>query len=150
MVNIDYYASVGFAVELLALSPYHKEHKLGDYFRVEILPALWVNQARFYLSEEGIPSAMVTWAWLKEDVEKDVHATGRALTRDEWKCGNRVFINDLIAPYQNSQEVIKDIKNNVFAHHKATSLRRNKDGSVRRVNQWMGSKVRRLQEEARA
>ena len=145
MVNLDEYASAGYALELLAKSSYHKQHPVGDYFRTEILPALWVNQARFYLTEEGIPTAMVTWAWLNKEVEKDVHETGQALSHDEWQCGDRVFINDLIAPYDNSREVIKDIKNNVFANHKATSLRRNTDGSVRRVNQWIGVNVRHFE-----
>lgn len=31
MVNIDYFASVGYALELLAQSPYHRQHKLGDF-----------------------------------------------------------------------------------------------------------------------
>ena len=49
MVNVDYYASAGFALELLAQSPYHKSLALGDYFRTEVLPALWAKQTRFYL-----------------------------------------------------------------------------------------------------
>ena len=74
MVTLDYYASAGFALELLALSPYHKSLPTGDYFRTEILPPLWANQTRFYLTEEGIPTAMVTWAWLDAEVEKDLGA----------------------------------------------------------------------------
>lgn len=148
MVDIDYYASTGYALELLAQSPYHKRHKLGDYFRNEILPALWVNQVRFYLTEEGIPTAMVTWAWLSELVKKDIHTTGRALSREEWNCGKELFINDLVAPYENSKSVINDIKGNVFADYLATSLRRNPDGSVRRINRWIGVNIRRAEEGA--
>ena len=148
MVNMDYYASTGFALELLAQSPYHKQHEVGDYFRTEILPALWVNQARFYLTEEGIPTAMVTWAWLNDDVQKEVHATGRALTREEWKCGDRLFFNDWITPYNNIREVLHDMTHNIFPDHVATSLRRNQDGSVRRINRWTGVNLRRAEEEA--
>jgi cytolysin-activating lysine-acyltransferase len=148
MVNLDYYASTGFALELLAQSPYHKQHKVGDYFRTEILPALWVNQSRFYLTEEGIPTAMVTWAWLNEDIQKEVHATGRALTRDEWKCGDRLFFNDWITPYKNIREIAHDMTHNIFPDQVATSLRRNQDGSVRRINRWTGVNLRRAEEEA--
>lgn len=147
MVTLDYYASVGFALELLALSPYHKSLKTGDYFRTEILPALWANQARFYLTEEGMPTAMVTWAWLDAEVEKGILATGRALYQDEWQSGKRLFINDLIAPYDNSKEVIDDLKSNVFADHIATSIRRNTDGSIRHVNRWVGANVRHEEQE---
>ncbi|MYF45483.1 MAG: toxin-activating lysine-acyltransferase [Rhodobacteraceae bacterium] len=146
MVNIDYYASTGFALELLSQSPYHKLHKLGDYFRNEILPAFWANQVRFYLTEEGIPTAMVTWAWLNEGVEKDIHATGRALSHDEWNCGKNLFFNDFVAPYENSKFVINDIKCNVFADYTATSLRRNPNGSIRRVNRWIGANLPRAKE----
>lgn len=146
MVNIDYYASTGYALELLAQSEYHRQFKLGDYFRTEILPALWCGQTRFYLTNEGIPTAMVTWAWLSEDAERDVLSTGRALERDEWNCGNRLFFNDWVTPYNNIREVAQDMTLNIFPDEVATSLRRNPDGSVRRVNRWTGANLRKARE----
>lgn len=148
MVNIDYYASVGYALELLAQSEYHRQFKLGAYFRVEILPALWCGQTRFYLTKEGIPTAMVTWACLSPEVERDVHQTGRALTEEEWNCGERLFFNDWISPYENIREVLHDMKHNIFPNEVATSLRRNPDGTVRRVNRWTGVNLRKAREEA--
>ena len=148
MVNIDHYASVGYALELLAQSEYHRQYSLGDYFRVEILPALWCGQARFYLTPEGVPTALVTWAWLSAEVERDVHATGRSLARDEWNCGDRHFFNDWITPYQNIREVMFDISHNVFPDTVATGLRRNSDGSVRRINRWTGVNIRKTGLEA--
>lgn len=142
MVNIDHYASVGFALELLAKSDYHRQYKIGDYFRVEILPALWCGQCRFYLTPEGIPTAMVTWAWLSEQVESTIHSSGRALGQDEWNCGNRLFFNDWITPYGNIKEVAHDMTHNIFPNEVATSLRRNPDGSVRRINRWTGINLR--------
>ena len=91
---------------------------------------------------------MVTWAWLSKEVERDVHATGRALVHDEWQCGNRLFINDWIAPYGNIRALTHDIGKNVFPDDVATSLRRNPDGSVRRVCRWTGSKRRKANAEA--
>ena len=90
---------------------------------------------------------MVTWAWLSRDVEADVLATGRALDRDEWKCGDRLFFNDWITPYDNTREVLHDMTHNVFPGAVATSLRRNPDGTVRRVNRWTGVNLRRAKEE---
>lgn len=34
MVKLDYFASVGYALELLAQSEYHRQFPLGDYFRM--------------------------------------------------------------------------------------------------------------------
>jgi cytolysin-activating lysine-acyltransferase len=147
MVNIDYYGSVGYALELLAQSEYHRQFPLGDYFRAEILPALWCGQARFYLTQEGIPTAMVTWAWLSEPVERDVLATGRALARDEWQSGEHLFFNDWITPFGNMREVAHDFMHNIFPNSVASSIRRNPDGTVRRVNRWTGVNLRRLGSE---
>lgn len=150
MVNLDHYAAAGFALELLAQSEYHRQFPLGAYFEVEILPALWRNQARFYLTAEGVPTALVTWAWLSEEVERDVHTTGRALLAEEWKCGERHFYNDWISPYGNIREFVHDITHNVFPDIISTSLRRNLDGSVRRVSRWTGLDVRRAGTEVQA
>ncbi len=148
MVNLDQYASAGFALELLAQSPYHKQHELGGYFWSEILPALWANQARFYLTKDSLPSAMVTWAWLTEEVEQEVHTTGRALAHDEWNCGDRLFFNDWITPYNNTRAILHDMTHNIFPDQVATSLRRNQDGTVRRINRWTGVNLRQTGAEA--
>ena len=148
MVRIDLYAGVGYALELLAQSEYHRTRRLGDYFRTEILPALRCGQSRFHVTEDCVPTALVTWAWLSKEVETDVHATGRALFHDEWMCGDRLFINDWIAPYGNVRALTHDIGNNVFPDNVATSLRRNPDGSVRRVNRWIGANRRKTNAEA--
>lgn len=148
MVKIDDYAGVGYTLELLAQSEYHRQFKLGEYFRVEILPALWCGQTRVYLTNEGIPTAMVTWAWLTKEVERDVHTTGRALTQEEWTCGDRLFFNDWITPYDNIRDVVHDMTHIIFPDQIATSLRRNPDGSVRRVNRWTGVNLRRTERQA--
>jgi len=149
MAQLDYYAANGYALELLAKSPYHRQHKLGDYFRTEVLPAIWNGQVRFYLTPEGIPAAMVTWAWLNEAVEADVHSTGRALFHKEWKSGDRLFFNDWITPYGGIRNYVRDCMENVFPNELvATSLRRNMDGSVRRVNRWTGLNMKPKRQEA--
>jgi cytolysin-activating lysine-acyltransferase len=49
MTHVDCYSGVGYALELLAQSEYHRQFPVGDYLRVEILPPLWHGQIRFYL-----------------------------------------------------------------------------------------------------
>ena len=145
-LNLDEYTKVGFALELLAQSQYHKQYPVGDYLYSEILPPIWANQIRFYITAEGVPTAMVTWAWLSSEVEQEVHQMGRALTEDEWRSGDRLFFNDWIAPYGNIRSAMHDIAVNVFPNHTATSIRRNKDGSIRKINYWKGIAVRQQQE----
>ena len=142
---VDYYAGIGFAIELLARCEYHQKFEMGEYLGIEILPPLWCDQARYYLNDDGIPTAMITWAWLNEGVEQDVHATGRALTEGEWNCGTRLFFNDWLTPYGNTRDVLKDMTHNVFPNEVATSLRRNPDSTIRRINRWTGINLRNPQ-----
>lgn len=146
-LTLDYYTQVGFTLELLAQSEYHKQHPTGDYLRTEVLPAIWNKQARFYLTKDGQPKVMVTWAWLNADVEKDIHKTGRALTDDEWNCGDHLFFNDWISPYGNIRDAIKDMTSSVFPNERASGIRRNKDGSVKKICYWTGKSFRKHTKE---
>jgi len=139
MVKIDLYTCVGFALELLSKSEYHRQHSLGDYFRTEILPAYGFGQFRFYVNDQGIPTGLVTWAWLSDEVQAEIHKTGRALQRSEWRSGENLFFNDFVTPYGTMKPVLRDFTKNVFPMEIATSLRRNADGSVRRINRWIGA-----------
>ena len=138
MVNIDYYTSMAFALELLSKSSYHHAQNLGSYLHTEIAPTIWLNQIHFYVTEHEIPTAFVTWAWLSKSIEQEIHDSGRAIAQHEWNSGSELFINDLVAPYENARAVINDIKGNLFANYTATSLRRNPDGTVRKINRWKG------------
>lgn len=95
--------------------------------RTEALPALWANQSRLYRSAEGSPVALVTWDWLSEEVEKEDNTTGGAVRRDEWNCGERLFFNYLITPYDNVREVLHDMTHKGFPRrscHQFASTRR--------------------------
>ncbi|KIC51557.1 toxin-activating lysine-acyltransferase [Tateyamaria sp. ANG-S1] len=142
MKNLDDYACTGYAVELLAQSEYHRRYEVADYLHTEILPALWAGQIRFYITKDYVPTAFVTWAWLNKDVEREVHRTGRALRQEEWNCGDRLFFNDWVTPYGNIREVLHEMTHVIFPDQVATSLRRNPDGSVRRINRWTGINLR--------
>ncbi len=139
MMVIDHYTAIGFALELLALSPYHRQYPVDGYFHVEIMPPIALGQARFYLRHDGGPAALVTWAWLSAETECAVLKSGRALNADEWNCGNGLFFNDWIAPYGNTRAIAQDIRTNVFRDIKtAASIRRRQDGGIRKPNRWLG------------
>ncbi|NRA88501.1 MAG: toxin-activating lysine-acyltransferase [Rhizobiales bacterium] len=142
MVDINHYTAVGYALELLALSKYHNKFSMMDYMHEQILPPLSANQVKFYLADDATPIAMVTWAWISEDIRDEIHETGRSIIGEEWYCGNHLFCNDWITPYNNIREVTLDMSKNVFPDQIASSIRRNPDGSVRRVNRWAGKNVR--------
>ena len=137
--SIDQYTCVGYAVELLARSNYHKQFPLVHYLYEDVLMPYEIGQIRFYLDESARPAGFVTWAWLSSDVRDDVHRTGRPLEQDEWQSGDHLFFNDFVAPYNNMKPIVRDVENNVFPNEIGTSLRRNMDGTVRRINRWIGA-----------
>lgn len=142
MVKLNYYEMVGFSIELLSKSVYHRRFNMNNYLQIEILPPIRKGQVKFYLDEKGMPIAMVTWAWLSDKTEKEVLSTGRALNENEWCCGEKLFCNDWVTPFNNLRKVVHDISTNVFPDQVGTSVRRNPDGSVRKINRWLGKNIR--------
>jgi cytolysin-activating lysine-acyltransferase len=135
--SIDPYVSVGCALELLRQSSYHKKFSLGAYFHNQILPPLSKQQIRFYFLDDNILCGMVIWAMISDQVESELHQTGRQLKTEEWDCGNIMFINDFISKGMRPQKIITDMMTNVVPSALyASSIRRHVDGSIRKVNRW--------------
>ena len=137
--SFDVLTALGIAVHQLAGSPYHRQFPLSAYLPVEILPPVEGGQIRCYADTSGSPLGVVTWAWLSNDAVPDVHATGRSLASEEWSSGNNLFFNDWITHKTAFRPAMNEMCNHLFADCIATSLRRNQDGSVRRVNRWIGA-----------
>ncbi|MCP4071060.1 MAG: toxin-activating lysine-acyltransferase [Hyphomicrobiales bacterium] len=143
METQDKCANVGYALELLSLSPYHSQMEPREYIKFHILPPIWWSQIRIYVNTDGIPTALVTWAWLSQKTQADILATDRMLEPHEWNCGNLLFLNDWITPYGNARSVARDMMRKVFPGvSMASSIRRKLDGSVRRVNRWSKESTR--------
>lgn len=137
--EIDMYSSLGFAIELLSLSSYHKDIILNFYIHKNFLPPLRHQQIKLYLSSDGIPVALVTWARISEAVVSEIQLTGRSLELADWNCGEEFFFNDFVSPYGCTKSVISDLKYNVVPRGcLARSLRRNQNGTIRRVSRWVG------------
>ena len=136
MSPIELYSGVGYALELLARSENHRDFPVKRYLEVEILPPLHLGQARFYLTPDGLPTGLASWAFIDLDTEQSILETGRALAFHEWRCGDRLFFNDFLAPYGTAREIISDLRRNIFPGRRATSVRRHADGALRSVKHW--------------
>jgi cytolysin-activating lysine-acyltransferase len=141
--ELDLYLSLGYTLELLTISDYHKTYSVHEYFSRQILPPLALGQVKFYLDEDGSPVGMVSWARISEEVKEDLLESERPLKPSEWGSGEHVFINDFIATRKNSRHIIRDMMTNeVPDAATASSLRRNPDGSVNKINRWFRGKTR--------
>ena len=139
--SFDAFAAIGLAVHHLSQSTYHRNFKLSYYLPVEILPAIKTGQLETFVLEDGTPVGLVTWARLSKSSEKDIFATGRALRECEWRSGTRLFFNDWITERSAFRRIVRELSSNVFPHDIASSLRRNQNGTVRRINRWRGKFV---------
>lgn len=142
--HVDRFAAAGMALELFASSPLHRRFRPARYFPLHVMPALELGQARVYLDRAGQAAAFMTWAWLSDAVEAELHRSGRAPAREDWASGDRAFVHDWVALPRGTQVVVRDLKYGLFRDHVVTGIRRRADGSVRKIGRWIGANVPRL------
>ncbi|APX11356.1 toxin-activating lysine-acyltransferase [Tateyamaria omphalii] len=148
MVTTDVYRAIGVAERLLAQSDYHRVLPLASYMEVEIIPPVMAGQFKIYNDEDGMPEGMVTWAWINETVEAGLHQTGRSLRADEWQSGDRLFFNDWLSPETGMRRMLRDMTTHRFPDHVASAIRHNPDGTVRKINRFIGRNVPRTRRRA--
>jgi cytolysin-activating lysine-acyltransferase len=135
--------ALGAAILALARSDYHRGFDLRRYLRRHILPPLARGGMRTWFDADGSVAGFVTWGLVSPVVEAELHRTGRALGGRDWASGDRVFINDLVTAPDAFREIFTELKADLFRNADVSSLRRNPDGSVRRVNRWRGDGLRK-------
>jgi cytolysin-activating lysine-acyltransferase len=85
-------------VFFLALrSPRHYGHSLAS-LRPALEPPLILGQVRVFRFDE-VPRGFFTWAWLSPEAERKL-VTGGQLDPDDWRSGEKLWLIDLVAPYQ--------------------------------------------------
>lgn len=99
---------LGDVVLLMANSDFHGRWFIDDLERL-IIPPLELDQ--FYTFEvEGRVVGFVSWAFLlPEAVQGYVDGT-RKIQPEDWNAGGERWVIDLIAPFGNAGEVIKDFR----------------------------------------
>ena len=130
------YESVAHVTQLLAKSEYHREISFASYLRNQIHPPLLLGQLAVYQTLDDFAIAFISWAKVSESIEKEL-CQGRRLQLSEWQCGDRVFINDFVAPYGGTTAIVSDVRSRFFRGCRtAKSVRRSKSGDVRKVCRW--------------
>lgn len=137
-ISKNIYSTIGASLELLAASPYHQDLSICMYFHTQILPPIHLNQNYIYYSEDETPVALVTTAWIEENIlEELTSSANRIIQSNEWKTGDVLFFNDFIAPYGNAAHVFSDLVNDIYSGvSNAYSIRKRKGGEIRKVNKW--------------
>lgn len=66
--------------------------------RTYLEPPIELGQFRIFRFD-GVPRGMFTWGWLSPEAERRL-IRGEALTPDDWRSGEALWILDMIAPYR--------------------------------------------------
>ncbi len=112
---------LGEVAWLMAHSPLHRGWPLESLLQW-VVPALALKQCRAYHCGQR-PVAYVSWAWLSKDAEEAYVLNPRSLQPANWKCGERLWLIDLIAPFGDAAAVVRDLRSGLFRDEVARALR---------------------------
>ena len=103
------------AVSWLMMQQSATRHTLLSELEWRVMPALVLDQAKLFMRDNA-PIAYVSWAKLSEDVAKRYQAAPHHLSASDWNSGEQIWIVDLCTPFGGMQEVMKDLREDVFPH----------------------------------
>ncbi|TIV64839.1 MAG: toxin-activating lysine-acyltransferase [Mesorhizobium sp.] len=128
------FESLGMIVSICANSNY-RIWSIAD-IKSFIVPAVNVGQCKIYFDGENWPIAFVTWALVNEEYHDALLREGANPPAKEWNSGANLWFMDIVAPPMLTLHIIRDMQRNYFSNRHAHSIRRNPDGSVKRVQFW--------------
>jgi cytolysin-activating lysine-acyltransferase len=133
-------ASVGDVAVVFSRSPAHKHYALAD-IEWMVLPA--VLHGQFYVavaidraSGFRAPIAVVTWAFVSEEVDRRLSADLShhiRLRPDEWKCGDIAWIVDLAGAPAGMRYALQWLKAGPFKDKEAKLVVRDSSGAPQAV-----------------
>jgi cytolysin-activating lysine-acyltransferase len=148
--NIAYHDALGMVMWLMSHADYHSQWPLWSV-DTDVIPALMQGQSKIYFDEQHNPVGFATWAWLNDSAEAQVIDTSESLRFEQWKSGEHLMFADFVAPWGHSRAILSDLRGHVFPTHRAFSLGRHTDGSIRKIYYWKGTQFEeQIAEEQRA
>lgn len=100
-------------VLMLYMQSSHRRYQFISDLEWLLIPPLVLGQCKLYMKKE-YPISYVSWAFLDEAAEKRLLQNGGKLRPDDWKCGDRLWIIDLVAPFGGVENMLRDIQKNEF------------------------------------
>ena len=89
-------------------------HGLISDLEWRVMPPLVLDQAKLYI-RQALPLAFVSWARLNEEAVQRYRQPPHRLAPSDWQSGDQVWIVDLLAPYGGVQDILDDLRKNIFA-----------------------------------
>jgi len=140
----NFYKDLGVATYLCAKSSYHQKFTSG-HIMAYIVPALRFKQYKIYYKDLN-PVAIVCWTFLSDQIS-DAYKTGDYVLRmNDYNSGDNAWVTEFVVADDNEkirEEVILDLRHNIFKEKDVRVVVRNDDGSVKRIfiSQGIGKKI---------
>lgn len=100
-------------VIMLYMQSSHRRFQFISDLEWLLLPPLVSGQCKLYMKKE-YPISFISWAFLDEAAEKRLFQNGGKLRPEDWKCGDRLWIIDIVAPFGGVDNMLRDIRKNEF------------------------------------
>jgi cytolysin-activating lysine-acyltransferase len=89
-----------------------------------ILPPILLGQCKLYRDGQR-PLAFAAWAYLSEEAEVRLEAGATRLGPSDWKCGDRLWLVNVVATFAAPDAILKDLRETAlvaktFKLHRAT------------------------------
>lgn len=120
------------AVSWLMMQQTATRHTLLSELEWRVMPPLVLDQAKIYMRDNA-PVAYVSWALLSEAVAQRYVAAPHQLAAADWQSGDQVWIVDLFVPFGGAQEVMSDLRKEMFAGRPIHQLSLNAGGSLHKM-----------------
>lgn len=107
---------LGQIVTLLGQSPGHRHVFVSD-LEWMVLPALMARQARIWRrqTESGaVPVIYASWALVDTAVEARLRQGQLRLKPNEWRCGDRPWLIDMVAPFGGTDAALTELADQLF------------------------------------
>jgi cytolysin-activating lysine-acyltransferase len=140
----EYFAKVGIVASLMGASTRYCTYPVAC-IALWLEPAIRHDQIYIFRNESGIPMGYITWAWLASDTERRIINNPDVLLHiSEWNEGDRLWILDFVLIGGDVRTRIREVMRLFKRDMLAKSVRRNNDGTVRKVTTWRLMDLRRI------
>ena len=119
-------SAIGASLILASKSPNHKHIFLSE-LETTLFPSIVSKQFIIMRNKNHEPIAFVNWALVNEDVEKRMLGGVVKLRPNDWSCGNKIYIIDIISPFVANDVIIKQLSNEFFKDKEAKIIISKKD-----------------------
>ena len=120
------------AVSWLMLQQTATRHTLLSELEWRVMPALVLDQAKLFMRENA-PIAYVSWACLSEEAAMRYQKAPHHLSAADWKSGDQIWIVDLCAPFGGMPEVMKNLRESIFAGQSIHQLSLGREGQIQPI-----------------